>query len=421
MAVPIREQPTVTLVREENDELEASVAWGNDGMRIEAKENRLLIQTTSTSHTFLFGERKAGSGVFISALGNSFLSTETTENDGTVKNTAYIVPSSVVEQAKAAFERGKTERVMPQLVQDEVQSVTEQTILELVRRPEISVLEKATHVLGEMGVTGAANKGALLFYTTVLQLVKVREEEFPANDEGGRQADADTRSRHARRINDPTPTDDPKNDPTKISTSVSVSQLPSPCPSPAASSQDAKREQTNISTSVSVSQLPSPCPSPASSSQDAKREQTNISTSVSVSQLPSPCPSPASSSQDAKREQTNISTSVSVSQCPSPSPSPTALAPSPTPYALPWYLFWCRDNNTLRLCERCHHGYDCIAGNCPYETECLGMCGRLCTCWSFVCGDCCFWPGCYQHDLYCRESFISWGCLFIFTFHCNGY
>ena len=257
MAVPIREQPTVTLVREENDELEASVAWGNDGMRIEAKENRLLIQTTSTSHTFLFGERKAGSGVFISALGNSFLSTETTENDGTVKNTDYIVPSSVVEQAKAAFERGKTERVMPQLVQDEVQSVTEQTILELVRRPEISVLEKATHVLGEMGVTGAANKGALLFYMTVLQLVKVREEEFPANDEGGRQADADTRSRHARRINDPTPTDDPKNHRTKISTSVSVSQFPSPCPSPAASSQDAKREQTNISTSVSVSQCPS--------------------------------------------------------------------------------------------------------------------------------------------------------------------
>ena len=255
VAVPVREQPTVTLVREESNELEASVEWGNDGMRIEAKENRLLIQTTSTSRTFLFGERKAGSGVFISALGSSFLSMETTGDDGTVKNTNYIVPSSVVEQAKEAFKRGKTERVIPQLIQDEVQSTTEQTIQELVRRPEISVLEKTAHTLGEMGVTGATNKGALLFYMTVLQLVKAREQEFPTNDEAGRQADADLRNRRARRIYDPTPTHDTKSDQTKITTSVSVSQFPSP--SPATSSFSSSPSLSPTTSSLSLAPSPS--------------------------------------------------------------------------------------------------------------------------------------------------------------------
>lgn len=333
MAVPVQEQPTVTLVREENDELEASVAWGNDGMRIEAKENRLLIQMSSSSQTFLFGEQKAGSGIFISALGNSFLSMETTDNDGTMKKKDYIVPSSVEEQAKEAFESRKTERVVPQLVQDGVQSITEQTIQQLVRRPEIWILEKTIHILGEMGVTGKTNKGALLFYVTVLQLMKAREREFPADSTAGREADTETRSRHARRIDDPTPTHSTKTDQTKIGSSFSASQSPHPSPSPT-----------------------------------------------------------------------------------------TYLAPSPNVYSLPPYLFWCWDDNwNIHLCESCHHGHDCIAGLCPYETDCLGMCGLGCTCWSFVCGDCCYWPGCYQHDLYCEESFFSWSCLFIFTFDCDGY
>jgi hypothetical protein len=41
----------------------------------------------------------------------------------------------------------------------------------------------------------------------------------------------------------------------------------------------------------------------------------------------------------------------------------------------------------------------------PYpfpNNGCYGMCGPGCTCWSWVCGDCCFHTGCAVHDDYCR-------------------
>jgi len=34
---------------------------------------------------------------------------------------------------------------------------------------------------------------------------------------------------------------------------------------------------------------------------------------------------------------------------------------------------------------------------------CYGLCGPWCTCWSHLCGDCCWHPGCYQHDKYCDK------------------
>jgi hypothetical protein len=39
----------------------------------------------------------------------------------------------------------------------------------------------------------------------------------------------------------------------------------------------------------------------------------------------------------------------------------------------------------------------------PYCNNCLGMCGPGCTCWRWVCGDCCWHRGCYRHDLHCRR------------------
>jgi hypothetical protein len=38
----------------------------------------------------------------------------------------------------------------------------------------------------------------------------------------------------------------------------------------------------------------------------------------------------------------------------------------------------------------------------PCGDRCLGMCGPECTCWSWVCGDCCGHIGCLVHDLTCR-------------------
>ena len=66
---------------------------------------------------------------------------------------------------------------------------------------------------------------------------------------------------------------------------------------------------------------------------------------------------------------------------------------------------------------------DCLS-ECPpcHEQECLGLCGYGCNCWKWVCGDCCYHLGCYEHDLCCREKFVRTACLFPFNFKCeSGY
>jgi hypothetical protein len=36
--------------------------------------------------------------------------------------------------------------------------------------------------------------------------------------------------------------------------------------------------------------------------------------------------------------------------------------------------------------------------------SCYGMCGSGCSCWSWVCGDCCYHYGCAVHDSWCRNG-----------------
>jgi len=38
------------------------------------------------------------------------------------------------------------------------------------------------------------------------------------------------------------------------------------------------------------------------------------------------------------------------------------------------------------------------------SNDCYGMCGPDCTCWSWVCGDCCYHYGCAVHDSWCRDG-----------------
>ena len=40
----------------------------------------------------------------------------------------------------------------------------------------------------------------------------------------------------------------------------------------------------------------------------------------------------------------------------------------------------------------------------PTANECYGMCGNGCSCWSWVCGDCCYHGGCAKHDSWCRNG-----------------
>ena len=39
----------------------------------------------------------------------------------------------------------------------------------------------------------------------------------------------------------------------------------------------------------------------------------------------------------------------------------------------------------------------------PIGRNCIGLCGRGCSCWRWVCGDCCFHKGCYDNDTCCER------------------
>jgi hypothetical protein len=54
------------------------------------------------------------------------------------------------------------------------------------------------------------------------------------------------------------------------------------------------------------------------------------------------------------------------------------------------------------------------------DKQCLGMCGKQCTCWRYVCNDCCYHQGCYEHDICCIH-FWTWDCLFPVGFDCDRY
>lgn len=58
----------------------------------------------------------------------------------------------------------------------------------------------------------------------------------------------------------------------------------------------------------------------------------------------------------------------------------------------------------------------------PKQNNCTGMCGPNCSCWSWVCGDCCFHQGCHEHDV-CCEKYGSWSayCALPLGFSCESY
>jgi hypothetical protein len=55
---------------------------------------------------------------------------------------------------------------------------------------------------------------------------------------------------------------------------------------------------------------------------------------------------------------------------------------------------------------------------CP-DYECLGLCGYGCSCWEFICGDCCYHLGCYDHDVCCRQNMFDINCWLPFGFSCE--
>lgn len=102
-----------------------------------------------------------------------------------------------------------------------------------------------------------------------------------------------------------------------------------------------------------------------------------------------------------------------------------------TPAMLPFALFVLR---VTQLVERSHYSnttstsqrhkresYMHCAQTCPPcpHDNCIGLCGKGCSCWKSVCGDCCWHSGCYDHDLCCKRSWLQTKCLLPVNFRCD--
>ena len=102
-----------------------------------------------------------------------------------------------------------------------------------------------------------------------------------------------------------------------------------------------------------------------------------------------------------------------------------------TPAAMPLFVF--AQHVTHLLTERARdvgvfmtnstrvqRAADC-SNKCPPcpNNDCFGMCGKGCSCWKFVCGDCCWHVGCFYHDKCCAEDFFQTDCLFPLGFRCD--
>jgi len=72
-----------------------------------------------------------------------------------------------------------------------------------------------------------------------------------------------------------------------------------------------------------------------------------------------------------------------------------------------WGWGWGRRKNS---CHRYRDNY-----------ECRGLCGPRCTCWWFVCRNCCYNQGCYDHDICCETKGNWLPCYIPFGFSCSSY
>lgn len=71
-----------------------------------------------------------------------------------------------------------------------------------------------------------------------------------------------------------------------------------------------------------------------------------------------------------------------------------------------------KSNRFRRWLTYCSNsGYYCSSGYCPHGSNCIGMCGPGCSCWWFVCLDCCWNWGCNYHDVNsCSGGTDTWLC-----------
>ena len=296
-AVPINAPSSdghLYVIRAADNSLEAIFYNADAGIRIRADSLSLSLYSMDGEELLLSGDKPHGSSLFATVMGHSFLEYNTTLEDGTQKTVDYAVPESLAEQAKEAVESVKVEQVLSQLMDEGTEQAIESAFQELLQRPEITLIGSAATALGQAGVMGYKNSGALNFYMAARALARARR-----GGDGGDSGDEDI--------------------------------------------DEESYEDMYEYEAMGHHQ---------------KRFLAAIKPHV-VSRL------------------------------------------SPRRY--------CHNN-----------GHTCR--KCPKGSHCLGMCGPGChTCLKFMCGDCCFHKGCYDHDKCCERNAWGMACLIPIGFNCLFY
>ena len=267
--------------------LEAIFYNADTGIRIRADSVSLTVISISNDQVLLSGTRPHGSSFLTSVMGSSFLQYNTTLETGEQRKVEIIIPESLVDQTKNALEAAKEERMISQLNQDETEARTmrESAFQRLFEQPEIALLESAARALGDAGIMGYENQGALNFYGVAKALLTAQNRE--------------------------------------------------------------RRDET-----------------------EENEPEGNM---------------------DFKENEEDSGFKGSLG------------------YTLCWDSYY----NTATTCRD---------GNCPQGPDCIGRCGPLCKCWWFVCLNCCYNQGCYDHDMCCgRYGYDSTECAIPIPFSCSEY
>ena len=187
-AVPTEDQRDgrLQIIEAGDNSLKAIFYTAETGIRIIAESNSLSLISMSSGDILLSGTRPHGSSLLTSVVGSSFLQYKTTSATGEREKLEFVVPESLFDQAKEAIEARKEERLLAQLNRGEEDTtrVRETAFERLFARPEIQLLESASHALGTAGILGQENQGALNFYGVAMSLVKILHRQNAESGDG---------------------------------------------------------------------------------------------------------------------------------------------------------------------------------------------------------------------------------------------
>ena len=163
-----------------NNVLKAIFYTQETGIRIQADGTSLTLTSMMNDEVLLAGSKPHGSTKLSSVLGSSFIQYTTTDREGEPRKEEFLVPESMMEQAKEAVENRKEERLISQLEgndETETRTVRQSAFERLFARPELTLLMNASVALGQAGIMGFENQGALNFYAVAIAVLKQQQRK----------------------------------------------------------------------------------------------------------------------------------------------------------------------------------------------------------------------------------------------------